>query len=131
LLREPALQGSRWASLAKSVRKRTANRSVFGERRRRKDHAKRIKIEKERRAQLEAATNAWQRAAAIRRLCGELERRKQVDDRFAPDVAKQSLEWARAIAAKHDPFDNGHLAQAVQDVGLDTDLDCSREIPLW
>jgi hypothetical protein len=101
------------------------------ERRCREELAKRIKIEKERRAQLEAAANAWQRAAAICRLCDEVERRAQVDARFAPDVATRWLAWARAIAAKHDPFDNGYLAQAVHDAGLEAGLDCSREDSCW
>jgi hypothetical protein len=101
------------------------------ERRHREELAKRIKIEKERRAQLEAASNAWQRAAAICRLCDEVERRAHIDARFAPDVAKRWLAWARAVAAKHDPFENDYLAQAVHDRGLDADLDCSREVSCW
>lgn len=102
------------------------------ERRRREELAKRIKVEKERRAQLEAEAIAWQRATAIRRLCDELETQaKTAPGRFAPEDTKRWLEWARVIAAKGDPFDNGHLAQAVQQVGLDADLDCSREISYW
>jgi hypothetical protein len=102
------------------------------ERRLREDLAKRVRTEKERRARLESEAAAWQRAAGIRQLSDELERRARVTpDSFESDATSRWLQWARAIAATHDPFENGYITQAIEHVDLDANLDCSRDVPVW
>lgn len=59
-------------------------------------------------------------------MCDEVERRgKENADVVSPEDVARWVAWARAIAAKHDPFENGYLVQAINTAGLDAALDCS------
>ena len=102
------------------------------ERRKREELEKRVKIEKERRDQLELEMVGWQKAKVIRGFCDALQARAQNSpDEFPAESTNRWLAWARALASKHDPFENRYIQKAIQDENLDPNLDCEKRSLYW
>lgn len=80
------------------------------EERQRQELAGRVRTERERRIRLVAQATGLEKAAAIRRLCEQVELRiSQEPVRFPKDQAERYLKWALVIANKHDPVENGYI----------------------
>jgi len=97
------------------------------EKRIREELAARITLERKRRTRLTEAVNGWHRAEKIRRFCEEVEKRILNESIGENDTSKW-LVWARGVASKSDPFENGYLHDAILDKGLDSSLDCDQEV---
>ena len=125
------------SSAAEQLRKRRLEREEWHrkceeQKRIREELAARIKNEKERRSRLTEEVAGWNRAHEIRRFCDEIETYiSKEPDRFPKGDVKRWLIWAREIAAKYDPFENGYVDQAILDKGLEASLDCSQKISPW
>ncbi len=91
--------------------------------RRRAELEKRVKVEKERRNQMETEILDWRKAAEIRRFCDDLQQKMQHSpEEYPAELVKRWILWARALASKYDPFENGYLQAALKYEGLDPDL---------
>jgi len=97
------------------------------EKRIREELAARITLERKRRIRLTEAVNGWNRAEKIRRFCEEVKNRIQNGSLGENDATKW-LAWAKGVASKSDPFENGYFHDAILDKNLDSSLDCDQEI---
>lgn len=111
---------------AEKYRQRSAEQATRDEwRRRREAAAAAVAEERKRQEQLETDAIGWQRAHAIRMMCDELERRSAKDPtQYPAEATGRWLKWARATAATHDPFENGHILQGLRCGDLDETLNC-------
>lgn len=88
----------------------------------RNERAARIALERKRRSRLTEALDGWRAAEELRRFCEEVEKRR-LNGSLEVDDASEWLAWARGIASKSDPFENGYFPDAISEQGLDSSID--------